>query len=127
MHDDSILWRHEIEAHGNTEANFKMTIKKRFEKCLERHNNEATKINKNKADKLMNSRFQPHTVNLTTQTGIVGNRHEQNLERERNRQERHIKNIMNENRQIQQTENIRTLNKKRGPGRPVGSKNKNNK
>ena len=24
MHDDSILWRHEIESHNNTEADFKM-------------------------------------------------------------------------------------------------------
>ena len=105
MHEDSILWRHEIESHNNTEAEFKMTIKKRFDKCIERHNNEATKINKNSADKLMNSRSdwsQSHSVKLTIQTGILGNRQQQKEERERNRKERYLKQVIDDNRQQQQ-------------------------
>jgi hypothetical protein len=71
--DDNVMWKHSAIHHGGTHAKFTMTITGRFAKCLERQEDEGTRVRESGADILMNSQTQWHQPPIKRVVVLRGN------------------------------------------------------
>jgi hypothetical protein len=70
---DNVMWKHSAIHHEGVHARFKMSITGRFAKCLERQEDEGTRVRESKADILMNSQTQWHQPPIKRVVILRGN------------------------------------------------------
>jgi hypothetical protein len=71
--EDNVMWKHSAIHHGGVHAKFTMKITGRFAKCLERQEDEGTRVRESKADILMNSMTQWHQPPIKRVVVMRGN------------------------------------------------------
>jgi hypothetical protein len=77
--DDNVMWKHASIHHQGVVPEFRMTITGRFKGCLERLEDEATRIRETEAQILMNSKTQWHQPPINRVVVLRGNTNEDQI------------------------------------------------